>query len=349
MTSVLVIPAYNPDEKLIQLVKQHQQLMPQQPIIVVNDGSSIQCKPLFDHIASHGITVLHHPTNLGKGAALKTAFRYYLSHYVRNHVGVITADADGQHHIDDIAKLKEALANEPDKLHLGARNFSGKNIPLRSRFGNLLTKFIVNCFYKTPLHDTQSGLRAIPNLLVQALLDCKKNRYEFELEMFFIAQGLSINIKQIPIKTIYMQNNQSSHFHPILDSMRIYAIFFRYGTMAAASFLLDFTLFCLLINLSGQLAISVLGARFCSATFNFFANKKLTFKSQKSMTKAATKYTLLAAFSGIMVWQLTSFFHYLQLNVYLSKISADIIFFFANFLIQRYWVFRERVVERIVT
>lgn len=341
MSSVLVIPAYNPDNTLVQLIIQHQQSMPEQPILIVNDGSDAKSDPVFAQLEKMGQTVLRHPINQGKGAALKTAFQYYLNNFSNDYHGVITADADGQHHVEDIAKLSQALDEEPLQLHLGVRDFSGKSIPLRSRFGNVVTKFIVNCFYKTPLQDTQSGLRAIPNQLIEALLDCPKNKYEFEFEMFFIAQKSSIVINQIPIKTIYMNNNQSSHFRPVIDSMRIYAIFFRYGAMAAASFLLDFSLFCILINLTGKLSFSVLGARFCSATFNFFANKKLTFKSQKSIAAAATKYALLAAFSGVMVWQLTAFLHHLHLNLYVSKISADIIFFCANFLIQRYWVFRD--------
>lgn len=343
MKSVLVIPAYNPDNALVQLVNHYQQLIPQQPIIVVNDGSNCNSDSVFNQLQESGIIVLSHHTNLGKGAALKTAFRYYLDHYANHFLGVITADADGQHDVEDIANLSQALDGEPNKLHLGVRDFSGKSIPLRSRFGNVLTKFIVNCFYKTPLQDTQTGLRAIPNLLIEALLNCPKDRYEFEFEMFFIARNLSIVINQIPIKTIYMNNNQSSHFRPIIDSMRIYAIFFRYGATAVFSFILDFSLFCLFINISGKLAYSVLGARFCSATFNFFANKKLTFKSQKSITVAASKYALLAAFSGIMVWQLTALLHYLHLNLYVSKICADFIFFCANFLIQHFWVFRDRM------
>ncbi len=345
MASVLVIPAYNPDNSLIQLIQQHRELTPQQPVIIVNDGSNPDCDSIFAQLQKSGLTLLNHATNQGKGAALKTAFRYYLNHYANHYQGVITADADGQHHIEDIAKISQALADEPNKLHLGVRDFSGTRIPLRSRFGNRLTKFIINCFYKTPLLDTQSGLRAIPNQLINVLLECPKDRYEFEFEMFFIAQSLPIAINQIPIKTIYMNNNQSSHFRPLIDSMRIYAIFFRYGAMAIASFILDFTLFCLFINLFGRLSFSVLGARFCSAAFNFFANKKLTFKSQKSMALAACKYALLAAFSGIMVWQLTAFLHNLNLNLYVSKISADIIFFCANFLIQKHWVFRDRTIN----
>lgn len=343
MASVLVIPAYNPDNTLIQLIQQHQQLTPQQPVIVINDGSNATCNPIFESLQQAGHTVIHHQTNLGKGAALKTAFRYYLDHLSKNHHGIVTADADGQHHVEDIAELSHALDKEPQKLHLGVREFTGHQIPLRSRFGNVLTKFIVNCFYKTPLKDTQSGLRAIPNQLIEVLLDCPKDRYEFEFEMFFIAQKLSIVINQIPIKTIYMNKNESSHFRPIMDSMRIYAIFFRYGAMAIFSFLLDFTLFCLFINLTGKLSFSVLGARFCSATFNFFANKSLTFKSRKSTISSGIKYAFLAAFSGIMVWQLTAILIHLHVNIYVSKVSADILFFCANFLIQRYWVFRDRV------
>ena len=106
------------------------------------------------------VQLLRHAVNLGKGAALKTAFNYVLC-AMPDAAGVVTADADGQHAPEDIARVAEALAAQPDALVLGARAF-GADVPLRSRFGNIVTRGIMHALLGRKLADTQTGLRGIP-------------------------------------------------------------------------------------------------------------------------------------------------------------------------------------------
>ncbi len=226
---VLVIPAFNPDKKeLLSLLNAHLALASGQSCLVINDGSAALYAPVFKAIEDLGVTVLYHKKNLGKGAALKTAMRYYLDTMELTAPGLITADADGQHALDDIMNLSRAFMEKKDHLILGVRQIAKADIPFRSRIGNTVTRYLFNLLTNSQITDTQTGLRAIPKSLVKKLVTSKSSGYEFEFEMFFIAKKLNVPISQIPIKTIYLNQNKGSHFNPCLDSLKIYSIFLRY-------------------------------------------------------------------------------------------------------------------------
>lgn len=339
---VLIIPAYNPDNLLVDLLEKHTALNNGQACIVVNDGSHPASAPIFQRVQALGCLVLHHDKNQGKGAALKTAMNYYLTHMAETSTGVITADADGQHSLEDIIRLSCAFVQDNNVLYLGTRKTSQANTPLRSRIGNRVTKWIFNCLTHNRIEDTQTGLRAIPNELIRYLVVTKTDRYEFEFEMFFIAQKHRIAIKQLPIATIYINNNKGSHFNPLWDSLRIYFIFIRFCSVSLLSFILDFTLFTALFLLSGRSGLSVFGARLCSVPFNFYLNKSLTFKSKGSVAISAFYYLNLALIIGYSSFQLMTALHHAGLNIYCSKMLAEFLIFVANFFIQYWIVFARR-------
>lgn len=221
----IIIPAYKPDKKLRILVDQ---LIKEnfKNIIVVNDGSGATGKKEFEYIESlKECTVLNHAVNLGKGRGLKTAFNYFLNHFEDNK-GVITVDADGQHLVDDIKKVANKLIEKPNHLILGVRDFSSKNIPFRSRFGNIVTKFVFNLATGIKISDTQTGLRGIPTYFLKQILTVNGERYEFEMNMLLECKELGIPIEEVDIETVYINDNESSHFNPLLDSIRIYSLFF---------------------------------------------------------------------------------------------------------------------------
>lgn len=339
---VLIIPAYNPDKKLVELLKQHKQLGYDQKCIVVNDGSNQGSNEIFRELEAEGYIVLHHDKNQGKGAALKTAMNYYLDHFSASSPGVITADADGQHTVSDIIRLSKLFQEEPDKLYLGVRQISKGSVPLRSRIGNVLTKFLFNLVTQNKIKDTQTGLRCIPADLVKYLVVTSTTRYEFEFEMFFIAKKHHVKIKQMPIETIYIDNNQSSHFNPLVDSLRIYFIFVRFCSVAICSFLLDFSLFSMFYFFSHQPGLSVFGARFISAPVNFILNKKISFKSQNNIVSSAIQYFALVLLIALTSFHLMNLIHYTGLNIYCSKIIAEFLIFLANFFIQYLVIFAKR-------
>lgn len=226
---LLIIPAFNPDKKqLLSLLKAHHALNSGQSCLVINDGSNPSYDPIFKTIENLGYKVLYHAKNLGKGAALKTAMRYYLDTIEETTAGLITADADGQHALNDIMRLSQLFVEKKDNLLLGVRQIAKADIPFRSRLGNKVTRFLFNLLTKSQIIDTQTGLRAIPKKLVKQLVKSKSSGYEFEFEMFFIAKKFGIAIEQLPIETIYLDQNKDSHFNPWLDSFKIYSIFIRY-------------------------------------------------------------------------------------------------------------------------
>ena len=137
----IIIPAYEPDKRLIQVVQDITIKLPKARIIVVNDGSGPGYNDYYDETAFIGATVLTHPINKGKGAALKTAFAHIQEEVVSQHLSaqpIVTVDSDGQHLIKDIVRVAKATEENPSHLVLGARAFVGK-VPARSRFGNKVT------------------------------------------------------------------------------------------------------------------------------------------------------------------------------------------------------------------
>lgn len=196
-------------------------------IIVVNDGSDAACDSVFQSAAARPrVELLRHPANRGKGAALRTGIRRFLDRASADDI-LITADADGQHLPADILAVAAMAQQQPASLVLGTRIFRG-DVPLRSRFGNELTRFIFRIFTGERLTDTQTGLRAIPRPLLERLLSVRTNRYAFELEMLLIASRTGVPFVTVPIQTVYLEGNAASHFRPVADSARIYWVFARY-------------------------------------------------------------------------------------------------------------------------
>lgn len=220
-------------------------------------------------------------------------------------------------------------------------------IPLRSRIGNVFTKFIFNLLTNNKIKDTQTGLRAIPVDLVKYLVMSRTSRYEFEFEMFFIARKHQFEIKQIPIEAIYIDDNKGSHFNPLLDSLRIYFIFIRFCVVGISSFFLDFSLFALLYHYSNDATLSVLGARLISIPFNFILNKNISFKYKQNVFRAETLYLALSLVIAFSSLQLMNLIHFLELNIYLRKMLAEFLIFIANFFTQYLLVFsiRSKMVE----
>ena len=337
----LIIPAYNPDHQLLRLVKQLAQHPFQQ--IIINDGSDASCQACFTdsaHIAS--VTVLKHSSNQGKGAALKTAFQYILDHHPTDFMGIITLDADGQHALEDILKIAHALIQTPNKVILGVRDF-GKSIPWRSKFGNTLTRTIFKWIYKAPIEDTQTGLRGIPIQLLPSLVELPSNRYEFELECLVQFAKNKVPMCQIPIATIYVNDNESSHFNPVLDSFRIYFVFLRFIIISILSFLIDFSLFVILHTMGANILTSVILARLFSSIFNFYNNKINVYKSPgiAQLKKELISYFILALFIVSFSYIAITLLHNkLGVGVILSKIIVDAFLFIISFVTQKNVVFR---------
>ena len=343
---VVVVPSLNPDDKLLAVVTG---LIDHgfKKIIVVNDGSSTEYEKYFNEVASHSeCTVLKHYKNLGKGRALKTAFNYYLNNY-QDYNGIITVDADNQHHIDDIINCAKALENHQDSLILGCRNFNLPHVPKKSRFGNKLTRFIFKSMCGIAVSDTQTGLRGFPTALVEEFVDIFGERYEYETTMLIETKKKNIPIFEVPIQTIYIEENKSSHFNPIRDSIRIYSLIFKFLWASLASSVIDLGLFTLFMYIFRNyeayvsIFISTILARVISSLCNFFINKNVVFNNNSLVKSTIVKYYILATIQMFLSYVcVNNLFSLLQINATLIKLIVDVILFFISFQIQREWVFK---------
>jgi len=213
---VVTIPAFEPDEALTGLVRGLR--MSFRTFVIVNDGSRRPCPPLDELRRTDGVIVLDHSENRGKGAALKTAFAEVLNRFP-DAAGVVTVDADGQHLAEDVVRVSDALIASTDRLVLGVRTF-GRDIPFRSKLGNLWTIAEFRLLTGNTVHDTQSGLRGIPLSLLARLANLPGERYEYEIRMLVTAALSSGGIAEVPIRTVYLDGNKSSHFRPLADTYR---------------------------------------------------------------------------------------------------------------------------------
>ena len=336
----ILIPAYKPDHKMIDLIET---LLAAQltNIIVVDDGGGTTYADLFRQAGALGCTVLHHMINMGKGRALKTGINYGLEHHRADH-GIITADADGQHTPADILRIAAAMAETPEALVLGVRHFSGQ-IPLRSRLGNNITRSVFASINGEDIQDTQTGLRGLPCQYLPLFLSLGGERYEFEMNMLLAIRPNEIKVVQIPIETVYLQNNESSHFNPFLDSLRIYRLMFKFIFSSAFAFLVDFTLFVLMsLALPNQLLASVITARAGSSFVNYLINRHLVFKHKGDSKKALVRYYILVVFIMLASYGLIKLLHeVLGLNRYVAKVLADGVLYIASFFFQREFVYRK--------
>lgn len=335
----ILIPAYNPVPSLLDIVRQ---LGQRYKVILVDDGSAQEFHPIFaDLEALECTTVLRHAINRGKGQALKTGFNHVLTQSPA-HIGVVTADADGQHLPADIDKIAQVLLQDPKALHLGVRQFKG-DIPFRSRFGNTLTRGVFKVFSGRSISDTQTGLRGIPTSMLAKFMAIKASRYDFELEMLLNACRDRSRIVETPITTVYENGNATSHFNPIIDSFKIYYVFMRFSALSITTALLDYIVFSIVWLSAGSLLASLASARLVAGTFNFTLARKMVFKSKNKLPREAASYVLLViSLMAVSYGLVQSMTHFLHMNVYVSKLIAEGGLFIASFSLQNLLIFTKQ-------
>ena len=339
----VVIPAYQPDNKLIKLVEKIHDKSDFK-ILIIDDGSSPACQKIFDK-ASQYATILRHEVNQGKGHALKTAFQFIKE---QNSYGtVVTADADGQHKIWDIFRTANKASENPNKLILGVRAFTGK-VPLRSRFGNSLTKALFKLQTGVGVTDTQTGLRAFTTNLIPFMLKIEGKRYEYEMNMLLEATK-EYEIVEVPIETVYINDNEASHFRPIRDGLMIYKNIFKFALSSLSSFVVDYIVYALAIlflpTVPTGLRIFLANglARVTSSIFNYSTNKKLVFKSEDSLVKTGMGYFGLAV--GLFVLDtllIRLFYAVFGMNLLIVKVIVGILLFAVSWTVQKKFIFKER-------
>lgn len=344
MKNAILIPAYNPDDKLVRLVSDLTRL--KMPIIIVNDGSSMEYESIFYLIKSeYFVKVINHDENKGKGAALKTGIEYIKHHYPECN-GIITADSDGQHLPKDIKKIGDAIIKNANALILGVRNFSQDKIPLRSRFGNKLTSFVFYLSTQIKCQDTQTGLRGIPRALFDQCLAISGERYEYEMNMLMQCAKDHILFVYEEIETVYIDGNESSHFNPILDSFKIYFNILKFSLSSLSSCMVDIVIFTVLmsllnLNMTSKIFVATVLARLISGIFNFIVNKIWVFSSSDQVAQQSLRYILL--FLCVMVGSYlgVSLLSFLPIPMVLIKMIVDGTLFALSYKVQKQFIFKE--------
>lgn len=226
--TVLLAPVYEPGPHLADLLTRLRDAAPDLTVVVVDDGSGIRWAPVRETARHLGAVVLEHPTNRGKGVALKTGFAHVAEAYPG--ADVVCADADGQHAIPDILAVAERV-RVSGRMVLGVREFTGA-VPLRSRVGNTATRLLFRAATGRNVRDTQTGLRGYPATLLDWLRAVPGERFEYEMNVLLEAARAGQRIDEVVIATTYLAGNASSHFGGLTDSARVYAPLLRFAAAA---------------------------------------------------------------------------------------------------------------------
>jgi putative flippase GtrA len=286
------------------------------------------------------VHVLRHAVNLGKGRALKTGFNFVLDRFPHL-LGVVTADADGQHRVEDVVRVAEALEASPRRTVLGCRQFVGA-VPMRSRFGNTMTRWVFRFVTGTGVSDTQTGLRGFPLSKLAELMGLAGERYEYEMTVLGHLCRTGSSVVEVPIATVYLDGNRSSHFDPIRDSMRIYFVLLRFYASSLIAAGIDFVGFSVTFALTHDVLTSFVVGRLSSLA-NFLLNKRYVFHSGTSLGGSLGRYYLLAiAVAMASYGSIRGLTEYFGWNVFAAKLVVDTLLSFASFAVQRTFVFPMR-------
>ena len=341
----VIIPAYQPRKELISIAEQMWECGCR--LLVVDDGSGEEYEKIFEAVSDICV-VLKHPENRGKGAAIKSALTYIEEKREhRDIVGIM--DADGQHLPEDMIRLLEAASESARTMVLGVRNV-GQKMPLRSRLGNEITRSVFQLVSGVRVSDTQTGLRAFGTELIPRLLEIEGDRYEYEMNVLLTLAREKVRIEEVRIKTIYKdEDNSTSHFRTVIDSLRIYKDIIKFTFSSMSSFVIDYVLFGLLMLVFPHTAMWILGgnilARMVSSYYNYSMNCKYVFKTGKA-PRTAMEYFLLAG--CILVMNnviLEGFTQVLLIPVYPAKLLTECLLFLISWTVQRCMIFKKNKVS----
>ena len=336
----VLIPALNPNHKLVELIKKLNQAGLVN-VVVIDDGSASSTQAVFDELEMYQATVCRHKYNQGKGAALRTGIEYIQKNQPHS-IGIVTADADGQHAPNDILKVANALATV-NTIVLGTRDLSRPSVPLSSKLGNLFSAIYYKLKTGRLLKDTQTGLRGIPAKYFDFALHVAGDRYDYEMRFLEQMSEKNIIYRTVGIETIY-EKDRVTHFSAVRDSYLIYKTFFKNVVSSLLSAVVDISSFMLLAYAGNNVFSATAIARVISGIFNFSLNKVWVFEKKDSHNtrNESLKYlTLFLAqmfFSGFLTDAINNSFSS-DNGLLISKMLADCFLFIVSFIVQRFWIF----------
>lgn len=354
--TILVIPALDPDPALPEYASSLLALGAAQ-VVVIDDGSGPDFTPTFRALEElEGCTLLRHEKNCGKGRALKTAFSHIRGCAQWEGAVVVTADADGQHSVEDVCAVARAAREETGRLVLGVRDLGLDNVPTRSKIGNRVTSWAFHLLYGVRLEDTQTGLRGIPWGLLDWCCAIGGERYEYEMNMLIKAAREHVALGQVGIETIYYNNNEGTHLHTVRDAWRVFCVLISglgvytlCSALSAATDVLTFwlgssVLFAFLPKVVCYWWSTVM-ARALSSAVDYTLNH-IYFGSKRTRRNVVRYYSLWAC-QMLCSYCLLLVVHALLPGVpaVVSKAAVDVVLALFSYQIQLHWVFREEGVH----
>ena len=334
MRFVALIPSYEPNNKLLEIIKELKNN--NFSIVVVNDGSDSHYDKYFEECKKYA-EVISYSINHGKGYALKKGLSYIKDNY--KDAIIVTLDSDGQHSVKDALKLCNYAINHDNTIILGKR-LRGKNTPIRSMIGNTITRFVFRLTTGIDIYDTQTGLRVFKSNLIPFLLKIEGDRFDYEMNMLIKCSKNNIKLKEELIETIYENNNKGTHFKTIRDSYLIYKDIIKFSGSSFISFILDYLLYIIITLISNNVIPANILARIISSNFNYYLNKKYVFKDNNKINKSIFKYYGLALFILIInTFILNILVNKLLIGKFITKLIVEIILFIFNYIIQKRYIF----------
>lgn len=230
----------------------------------------------------------------------------------------------------------------------GPRSGSGSGpvpgpVPLRSRFGNEVSRRLFRIAAGWRLSDTQTGLRGIPAVMLPWLLDVPGERFEYEQRMLLGLRGAGFTAAEVPIETVYLAGNASSHFRPVLDSLRVMLPTLVFAASSLLGFAVDTVALFILQAATGALVPSIIAARVLSASVNFLVNRRVVFL-QRGRARLGRQLAAYAVLAGVLlasniVWM--SYLTGIGVPLWLAKLVTEIVLFCTSFRAQRSVVFAD--------
>jgi len=350
----LIIPSYNPDDRLYGTVKALSELEAD-VIVIVNDGSHAVYDSVFCDLAKmDGVILLRHETNQGKGAALKTAMRYCLAS-IAGLRGVIFVDGDGHHRPEDVVSCAQKL-QASGQVILGQRGRKDRTLSRRGHLGNRLTSMAISCVCDFDIPDPLTGLRGIPVRYLPILLETKGDAYDFETNMILDFKRYGIPFRTFPIVGEYYADGSTSHYRPARDTLKIVAELlrffrqqFKYLGSSMVCYLAEYILFRLFLAYLPVVGVTFSNyiSRVLAGSANFLINKNIVFGVKKNHLRTILKYIsvvlLVMLISTELIVLINLIFHTEKNTVAkFIKIPVDVLMFFFSYYLQKKWVFQDK-------
>ncbi len=218
---VCIVPAYNADASVEAVVKGVKLHLPKALVLGIDDGSTDGTRAILQRTCDQ---VILFDVNQGKGVALREAFQWAVDNGA---AGVLQIDADGQHDPSVAPAIVAALDNYD--IVIGTRAISSDAVPIHRRLANMLSTSITRKISKCPVHDSQSGYRAM-RIDVLKKIKPQGTRYEFETDFIILAGNAGYTFGSVPIPVIY-DSPTPSNFRPLHSSFQIAKVLWRHKSL----------------------------------------------------------------------------------------------------------------------